>query len=242
MDDESAYQLIADTEIIWYQKFKLSENVMTPGERDIEWLLSKIGFPERLDGMNVLDIGTANGGAAFIAEQRGAERVVAVDTVGPERFGFAKIKHALGSNVEYIQSSIYELSEVLDEQFDFVLCLGVLYHLRHPLLALDSLRTLTRGQCLIETALFGDPADPAAAAFYRLDGLSGDFSNWFSPTLQCMVDWLISSGFTVDRTECWPPDLPTRSLAVARPQPGTPEYVRVSYETPLKVLVSRKNA
>lgn len=242
LDDVSANRIVADKEIVWYQKFRLSENVMSPGERGIEWLLNKAGLPQRLDGMTVLDIGTTNGGAAFISEQRGAKRVVAVDIVDQNHFGFTKIKSALGSNVEYVRSSIYELPQRLDEQFDFVLCLGVLYHLRHPLLGVDSLRALTRGQCLVETAICGTPNSSALAEFYRFDELSKDFSNWYAPTVKCLSDWMASSGFIVDRTEYWPEENPERAIAVGRPDQGAPEYVRVSYEVPLKILVARESS
>jgi hypothetical protein len=67
-------------------------------ETGLPELLAREGFPERLDGMTVLDIGTSNGGAAFIAERRGAERVVAVDIYGPEWFGVDALRTFLGSS------------------------------------------------------------------------------------------------------------------------------------------------
>ena len=125
----------------------------TPGSSDVSGLMNTAAVPERLDGATVLDIGTTNGGAAFECERRGARRVVAVDIADENWFGFATLKRALGSSVDHVQASIYELPELLGEQFDVVLFWGVLYHLRHPLLALDNVRRLARGTVSIETAV-----------------------------------------------------------------------------------------
>ena len=181
LSDAKAADLIAGSKFFWHQRFHLSDEVLTPGVNDIEWLLDQAGVPASLEGASVLDIGTTNGGAAFIAEMRGAKRVVAVDIYDPDRFGFDEIRTALGSQVEFVKGSVYQLPELLDEQFDVVLFLGVLYHLRHPLLAIDSLRRLTRGTLYLETAVSGEPTDPPRADFYRRDELNADGSNWFSP-------------------------------------------------------------
>ena len=160
---ELARELAARTDFVWHQRFELAGGVYTPGASDIPWLMNKAAVPERLDGATVLDIGTTNGGAAFECERRGARRVVAVDIADENWFGFATLKRALGSSVEHVQASIYELPEVLGEQFDVVLFWGVLYHLRHPLLALDNVRRLARGTVSIETAVsdheLGDARD-----------------------------------------------------------------------------------
>ena len=150
---ERATELAQRTEFVWHQRFELAPGVFTPGVSNVPFLLQMAGVPERLDGATVLDIGTTNGGAAFECERRGAERVVAVDIADADWFGFAVLRDALNSRVEHVQGSIYELPERLKEQFDLVLFWGVLYHLRHPLLALDNVRRLTRGTASIETAV-----------------------------------------------------------------------------------------
>ena len=68
--------------------------------------------------MRVLDIGTANGGAAFVSERRGASRVVAVDIFDSGHFCFATIAECLHSPVEFIQATVYELPRLLAERFD----------------------------------------------------------------------------------------------------------------------------
>lgn len=237
LSDDEAKALVADPSVIWHQVFHLSENVVAPGANDIEWLLEKVGLPAKLDGESLIDIGTTNGGAAFIAQRRGAERVVAVDIYPPDRFGFDRLNAAFGGGVDFLQGTIYQLPQILgDEQFDEVLFLGVLYHLRHPLLALDSLRRLTRQHLYVETETWGDPSDPPMARYFRHDELAGDSSNWFAPNLSCLVDWVESSGFVVDRVEYWPQDKPTRACVAAHPTTGRPEFTDLSYEVPLTVV------
>ena len=237
LSDDEAAALVAQSDIIWHQTFHLSENIVAPGANDIEWLLNQAGLPQDLTGATVIDIGTTNGGAAFIANRRGAERVVAVDIYPPDRFGFDRLNAALGASADFMQGTIYQLPEMLgDEKFDEVLFLGVLYHLRHPLLALDSLRRLTRHHLYVETAICGDPSDPPMARYFRRDELAGDSSNWFAPNLTCLIDWVESSGFVVDRVEYWPKDQPTRACVAAHPTAEQPEYIDLSYEFPLTVV------
>ena len=183
----------------------------------------------------MLDIGTTNGGAAFECERRGARRVVAVDIADENWFGFATLKRALGSSVEHVQASIYELPELLREQFDVVLFWGVLYHLRHPLLALDNVRRLVRGTVSIETAVsdheLGDARDLPLARFFRTDELAGDSSNWFAPNVAALTDWCRSCGLEPKTVLSWPDPLPARAMVVA--EPGDPEWMTLSYEQPL---------
>ena len=69
-----------------------------------------------------------------------------------------------------------------------MLSLGVLYHLRHPLLAIDSVRKLTRGTVYVDTAVCA-PREGAHVEFYATDALLGDGSNWFVPSTTCLGDW-----------------------------------------------------
>jgi SAM-dependent methyltransferase len=241
--EDQVAALLARTDFVWHQRFELSPGVYTPGANDIEFLLSAAEIPERLDGASVLDIGTTNGGAAFVCERRGATRVVAVDIANDNWFGFAAIKQALRSRAEHVQASVYELPELLPEQFDIVLFWGVLYHLRHPLLALDSVRRLARGTVSIETAVcdheLEEPRGVPLARFYRKDELAGDSSNWFAPTVAALTDWCHSCGLHPSRVHGWPADAPSRAMALASPTLGDPEYAALSYERPLTCSVAR---
>ena len=200
-------------------------------------------LPNELEGKTVLDIGTSNGGVAFLMERRGAARVVAVDIYPVEWFGFAAIRDFLGSKVEYYQASVYELPTVLNEQFDLVFFWGVLYHLRHPLLALDAVRQLTKTTALLESAIadweLGELKDLPLVRFYRRGELGGDTSNWFAPTIGALVDWCWSSGFIPELISAWPETTPARCMIKLDSADEVPEFQTISYERPLVVQAPR---
>jgi tRNA (mo5U34)-methyltransferase len=122
-------------------------------------------LPEDFAGMSVLDVGCFDGFYAFLAERRGAEKVVAVDNEqyrlwvasrwgveleGGE--GFRVIHGLLGSGVEYRRMDAFAL-DGLDERFDFVYCFGILHRVENPLGLLRVLRgrTVSGGSVLVET-------------------------------------------------------------------------------------------
>jgi len=245
MAPEAARDFIAGAEFLWYQRFELAPGVYTPGERDIDFSLQFCDLPSDLSGKTVLDIGTTNGGTAFALEARGAARVVAADIYQPTHYGFDKLRTALSSRVEFVQGSIYELPSLLDEQFDIVMFWGVLYHLRHPLLALDSLRSLTRGCAFLETEVadheLGENRHLRVARYYRGAELSRDPSIWFSPTIPCLFDWCSSCGLEPELLAGWP-EPPKRCMLRLLPTAGAPEYRTFSYEFPLRVHVENSLA
>lgn len=226
-------------EFIWHQRFRLAADVYAPGANDVEWLAQTAALPRDLAGKTVLDVGTTNGGAAFEAERRGALRVVATDIVPPDWFGFDRLSDFLGSRVEFRQINVYELDSLAEGQFDIVIFWGVLYHLRHPLLGLDNVRSVTRELLLLETAIcdqelaYDDRALPLAR-YYRLGELGDDSSNWFSPTIAAVLDWCRSAGLAAELVSAWPQQAPTRCMVGARPLAGDPEFARMSYERRLR--------
>lgn len=211
MEPTVAERFVHEAPFYWHQRFELVPGVYTPGINDIERLLTIAEFPADLSGLSVLDIGTANGGVCWAAEARGATRIVGADVGTSSSLGFAEIREFIGSSAEYLQASVYELPELLDgEQFDIVVFFGVLYHLRHPLLALDIVRTLARSEIFIETAVYDYALQKRDAAlplvrFYPGDQLNGDGTNWFSPTTRALLDWCETSGLDSTLLSVWPP-------------------------------------
>jgi SAM-dependent methyltransferase len=240
---EAASTFIEQAEFVWHQRYELVPGVWTPGVSDIPWLSRASGLPEDLSGRTVLDVGTTNAGTAFELERRGAERVVAVDIFDPDWFGVRALTEFLGSKVEYVQTSVYELADRFPEPFDLVIFWGVLYHLRHPLLALDNLRAVTRGEASLETAVCDGELprrqrDRPLARFYRRDELSEDPSNWFAPTTVALEEWCGSSGFEVERLGAWPKSGAARAMLRLRPTEGPAEFEQLSYERPLRCTVA----
>jgi tRNA (mo5U34)-methyltransferase len=236
---EEARSFIAGSTFVWHQSFELVPGVETPGAHPLDYLFEVGAVPDDLRGKRVLDLGTSNGGAAFLMERRGAARVVAVDIYPPDWFGFDELRRFLGSDVEYFQGTVYELSRLVGgETFDHVLFWGVLYHLRHPLLALDQVRSVLApdGLVEIESAVadeeLGACGELPVSRFYRRNELAADPSNWFSPTVACLKDWCLSSGLVPERVEVWGDG--RRCMVVARRSPGEPEFAQISYEVPLQ--------
>jgi tRNA (mo5U34)-methyltransferase len=236
-----AAHFVADAKFIWHQRFELAAGVFTPGPSDLSGVLGDLGLPD-VRGLSILDVGTCNGGACFELERRGASRVVGVDIYDDEWFGFAAIREFLGSAAEYVQASVYGLESLLDEQFDVVLFLGVLYHLRHPLLALDSVRSVTRSYAVIETetcdADVGVLSSESLVRFFRGDELNADRSNWFAPTHRALIEWVSSCGFSVvhehERARG------RRAVVGVCPTSGDPEYFDGTYERPLRVVADQR--
>jgi tRNA (mo5U34)-methyltransferase len=115
----------------------------------------------------------------------------------PGKAGFDTARALLDSHVEDVVGDFMAMD--LDELgvFDVTLFLGVLYHLRHPLLALERLRKVTSRFALIETEAVAirDHPDLAVCEFYETDELSGDVSNWWAPTAPALLGMLRAAGF-----------------------------------------------
>ncbi len=240
-DADAARAFLADAEFTWHQRWELAPGVETPGVNNVASLFIVAALEADLTGLSVLDVGTTNGCAAFEAERRGAARVVAVDVCDEHQFGFARMRTFLGSRCEFVQANVYELAEALGgETFDLILFWGVLYHLRHPLLALDHVRAVAADRVSVESAIC-DAELPegergrALARFYRRDELGADASNWFAPTARLLGDWCESSGLRVEGATSWPEEDPTRGLVSCRVADGEPEAFVISSEWRLQV-------
>jgi tRNA (mo5U34)-methyltransferase len=163
--------------------------------------LEKFGCPSDLRGKTVLDIGAADGGYSFQAEQRGASRVMATDSWlwgdGPDtsKAAFDFAREALGSKVESRHIDVLDHSPATVGIFDIVLFLGVLYHMRHPLLALERVYSVTGDQLILDTHLDMLDCDRPAMAFYPGKELNNDSTNWCGPNALAVEAMLRTVGF-----------------------------------------------
>lgn len=168
-------------------------------------------------GKTVLDIGCNAGFYAFELKRRGAARVVGIDR-DPRYLAQARLAaRVLGLDVELRELDVYRVAE-LGERFDLVVFMGVLYHLRHPLLALDLLFDHVAGDLLLfqsmqrgpdtvppvapdyafsEAAVFERAGHPAMAFVERR--YAGDWTNWWIPNRACVEAMLRSAGFAIER-------------------------------------------
>ena len=168
-------EAVLDEVPFWFHTFALNEDadLYAPGyARDHRYRIPAL--PESFADHRVLDVGTFDGFYAFLAEARGARRVVAVDNeqyiewvrarwdielAGGE--GFRAIHRLLGSKVEYRQLDAFEL-DALDEKFDFAFCCGILHRVEAPRRLLEVLhrRMAPGGRTLLEThGVFADSRD-----------------------------------------------------------------------------------
>lgn len=197
----------------WRHRITLPGGIVTPGSQDPMLNPGYLALPDDLTGKTVLDIGCSDGFFSFESERRGASRVVAVDDYSsvyvdtPE--GFGVVRELLGSKVEFIESSLYDLDPDRVGRFDVILFFGVLYHLRYPLHAIDHLARLCSGQIILETELVSPPGlwgkikrrilgpDNATPSmrFIESTEVNRDPTTWWTPTAKCVEAMLRSAGF-----------------------------------------------
>jgi tRNA (mo5U34)-methyltransferase len=181
----------------------------------VKWERFAHAIPGDLSGRTVLDVGCNAGFYSIEMKRRGADRVLAVDS--DERY-LAQARFAAsvaGVDVEFRELSVYQVPS-LGERFDIVLFMGVLYHLRHPLLALDLLHDHVVGDLLVfqsmlrgtseranlqrdyefsQTDQFSDPAYPVL--YFVEHKYAHDPTNWWIPNRSCAEAMLRSAGFAI---------------------------------------------
>lgn len=200
----------------WYHQIEIRPGIVTPGINDSAMTLGRLKLPERCEGLRALDIGVRDGFFSFELERRGAE-VVAIDYMDPDETGFAVARELLGSKVEYIVDNVYNVTPERYGTFDIVLFLGVMYHLRDPLLVLDRLWDVTNpaATLALETQILDsslllldgtfaplreiDPRldDLCLMQFHPGDSLHGDHTNYWSPNATCTRALMEAAGFAV---------------------------------------------
>jgi tRNA (mo5U34)-methyltransferase len=125
----------------------------------VKWRRFADAIPADLSGKTVLDIGCNGGFYSIQMKLRNAARVLAID-VDPDYLRQARFAaETTGVNIEFANVSAYDVG-LLGERFDIVLFLGVLYHLRHPLLALDLIREhVVRDLLVCQSMQRGEPGE-----------------------------------------------------------------------------------
>ncbi len=190
---------------------------------NIKWKHIERAIPADISGATVLDVGCNGGFYSIELKKRGASRVLGIDIddryLNQARFAAA----TLGYNIEFQKCSVYDV-DTIPGQFDFVLFMGVLYHLRYPLFALDKLVTKVRGQLVFQTMLRGSETvgayqddyhfwddkifrDPSFPCLYFIENkYAGDQTNWWIPNKSAAEAMLRSAGLTIvanPESETW---------------------------------------
>ena len=187
--------------IVWYHQIDMGHGIITPGLDNTLERISAIKLPDDLSGQDVLDVGAWDGAFSFAAERRGANRVLAVDshcwsgTGWGTKDGFNCARRILGSRVKDREVEVLELSPTTVGVFDIVLFLGVLYHMKHPLLALERVASVTRDRLILDTQIDLIELDRPAMAYYPKNELNHDATNWWGPNPLAVEHMLKTVGF-----------------------------------------------
>lgn len=205
----------------WFHNLHLPDGTETAPQHAlgdfpaVKWRQIAPSIPASLEGRTALDVGCNAGFYSFELARRGAA-VTAVD-IDPHYLAqaeWAAREFGLEDRIELRQLSVYDLGHHPD-RYDIVLFLGVLYHLRHPLLALDILRRVTRGELVVQTLtmpgeetcepppslglfereLMQRPGWPLMAFIER--SLEDDPTNWWAPNHACVEAMLRVAGFEI---------------------------------------------
>jgi len=213
----------------WFQNIDLGEGVHTAPDHFLgDYPAFKFArfasvLPQDLGGASVLDIGCNAGFYSIEMKKRGAGRVLGVDSDDRYLAQARLVADELGfGDIEYRNLSVYDVG-ALDERFDLVVFMGVLYHLRHPLLALDLIREHVAGDLMLFQTMqqgsqdvlqvpedhpfhvpgtstppgyFDNPAYPKMHFIER--SFAHDWTNWWAPNAACSQAMLRAAGFTIE--------------------------------------------
>lgn len=181
----------------------------------IKWQRFADALPADVSGKTVLDIGCNAGFYSIEMKRRGAARVVGIDSADTYLDQARFAADVCEADIEFRKLSVYDVAR-LGESFDIVLFMGVLYHLRHPLLALDLIhdhvardilvfQSMQRGSAEIEPVaanypfwerdIFDRPGYPKL--HFVEHKYADDETNWWIPNAACSAAMLRSAGFEI---------------------------------------------
>ena len=226
MEREEAVRLINQQS--WKHSFEILPGVITPGAWDYldvgKFFDTHYNLPSDLRGVRALDIGALDGVYTFELERRGAA-VTALDIQSPDVSGFGLARRILGSKADYVQGSVYHLSQLLPKrEFDLICFFGVWYHLRNPVGAFEEIAKvlsddgtlLLEGECLVDYAEIPgkNPAElrdfvrqlassDLAISLYYPDQCKGDYWTWYVPNLASIRAWCKTAGLELLSHSFW---------------------------------------
>jgi tRNA (mo5U34)-methyltransferase len=205
----------------WFHNLHLSNDIMTAPNHPLgdfprfKWDQISPYFPEDLKGWKILDIGCNAGFYSFELARRGADVLgIDIDEHYLKQARWAADKIEMSGTVKFRKMQVYDILN-LDDNYDLILFMGVFYHLRYPLLALDivsekfnkmmAFQSMTMpGEEKFEVAenieitdreLLLDPGFPKMAFIEK--AISGDFTNWWAPNSAAVEAILRSAGLKI---------------------------------------------
>jgi tRNA (mo5U34)-methyltransferase len=248
----------------WFHCIELGEGLVTKTASAVgepvehprpTWEKVKASLPEDVSGRSVLDVGCNAGFYAVELKRRGAGRVVGLDSQRSLVRQAAFVRDVLGLEIEYRRASVYDLDPRELGQFDVVLALGLIYHCKHLVLALERLYAVTRELLILETAVYPPKKAPNSFA-YDVGGLRPVLHplayvenpsdakeavyNWFLPGVESLRALLRNVGF--DSVKVFPATHTDRAILACRKLEPYPDSRSIAYLAAALSLVEGPSA
>lgn len=183
-----------------YHRLDFGDQLVIEGTYDMARYLPLFNLPDRLDGMTVLDVGTATGFFAIECERRGAQ-VTAID-VQTDRL-LPRLIPTFELDIDFKVKDLYELDAAFGE-FDLVICGTLLLHLPDPLGALRAIRQVAGDRLIVSTSATPDSAaQPLPVChFYGEHAADGDYWSYWGISAAALRRMVLAAGFSrVDHVE-----------------------------------------
>lgn len=243
----------------WFHCIDLGDGLATKTESAIgepvehprpTWEKVKVCLPDDLSGKSVLDVGCNAGFYSLEMKRRGAARVLGIDSQRNLIRQAAFVRNVHGLDIEYRKMSVYDLDPHLIGQFDITLALGLLYHCKHLVLALEKLFITTRELLILETAIYPPEKSPGSFT-HQVGGLRSRLHplayvenepeakeaiyNWFLPGVDALHALLKNIGF--EHVEVFPGTQSDRAILACRKLRAFPDSRMLAYlETRLTLV------
>jgi tRNA (mo5U34)-methyltransferase len=214
-------EIIAEVQRLapWFHCIDLGDGLVTKTRSAIgepvehprpTWEMVKAAVPADLSGQTVLDVGCNAGFYSIEMQRRGAARVLGLDSQRDLIRQAEFVRDVLDLDIEYARKSVYDLDPFELGQFDVTLALGLIYHCKHLVLALEKLFLITRRLLVLETAIYPPERAPESFAYDEGDGrailhplayIANDpeakeaVFNWFLPSTAALTAVLRNVGF-----------------------------------------------
>ena len=235
----------------WFHCIDLGDGLATKSQSAIgepidhprpTWKSVQAAVPADLSGQSVLDVGCNAGFYSIEMKRRGAGRVLGIDSqrdlIRQARF----VRDVLGLEIDYQRKSVYDLDPAVMGQFDVTLALGLIYHCKHLVLALEKLFLITRHLLVLETAIY--PPEKTPASFEYDEGgqrptlhpiayvenqpeAKEAVYNWFLPSTAALTVLLRNIGFDV--IQVLPTKANDRSVIACHKHQAFPDSCSISY-------------
>ena len=235
----------------WFHWIDLGDGLVTKTKSAIgepvehprpTWDKVKVCLPDDLSGKTVLDVGCNAGFYCLEMKRRGAAHVVGIDSQRNLIRQAAFVRDVNSLDIDYRRMSVYDLDPHSIGQFDVTLALGLLYHCKHLVMALEKLFIVTRELLILETAIY--PPEQAPSSFkYEVGGLQPllhplayvenapeakeAIYNWFLPGISALCALLKNIGF--DEVEVFPGTQSDRAIFACRKSQPYPDSNMISY-------------